>query len=287
MQPDPFLIPRPAYVSFSGGRTSGMMLYRIVQAFGGDLPSDVHVLFANTGKERPETLDFVRDCSERFGVPITWLEYDPDSHDHTQIVTYETANRNGKPFEQLIDKRSYLPNPVTRFCTIELKIRRFLKFMGWQGYCHFNTAVGLRADEPQRVLKTKQRNASGKERQFVFCPMSDANLTKRDVADFWRRQNFDLNLPNIAGKTPHGNCDLCFLKGRDTIIRMISDVPELADWWINQENRISSLTSSSGGTFRPAKDREKYSSLRHLALSQSDLVDLAAESEALDCACTD
>lgn len=59
----PYRITGPAVVSFSGGRTSGYMLWHILDAHGGALPDDVKVVFCNTGKERPETLDFVERCA--------------------------------------------------------------------------------------------------------------------------------------------------------------------------------------------------------------------------------
>ena len=61
---DPFFLSEPSMVSFSGGRTSGYMLRRILDAHGGMLPDHAKVVFANTGKERPETLDFVQRCSD-------------------------------------------------------------------------------------------------------------------------------------------------------------------------------------------------------------------------------
>jgi len=63
---NPYLIEGPAVISFSGGRTSGYMLKHILDAHGGTLPDDIIVSFQNTGKEMPETLDFVRDCGERW-----------------------------------------------------------------------------------------------------------------------------------------------------------------------------------------------------------------------------
>lgn len=74
---DPFFITGPALISFSGGRTSAYMLWRIIQAHGGVWPENVVVVFMNTGDEREETLAFVRECAERWGVKVIWLEWRP------------------------------------------------------------------------------------------------------------------------------------------------------------------------------------------------------------------
>ena len=70
---NPFRVPRPAVISFSGGRTSSYMLKHIVDAYGGRLPPDIAVIFANTGRERPETLEFVDVCSRAWGIDIVWV----------------------------------------------------------------------------------------------------------------------------------------------------------------------------------------------------------------------
>ena len=51
------------------------MLNAILEA-NGSLPDRCEVVFANTGREMPETLDFVNECSVHWNVPITWLEYE-------------------------------------------------------------------------------------------------------------------------------------------------------------------------------------------------------------------
>ncbi|WP_308319262.1 hypothetical protein [Serratia marcescens] len=111
---DPFKIEQPTCISFSGGRTSAYMLWRVLQANGG-LPADAVVCFANTGKEVEATLRFVRDCAEHWQVPIHWLEYRPIEPGFV-VVDFDTASRAGEPFEMLVRKRQYLPNPVARGC---------------------------------------------------------------------------------------------------------------------------------------------------------------------------
>tara|TARA_R110000796_G_scaffold144294_1_gene261024 strand:+ start:157 stop:1476 length:1320 start_codon:yes stop_codon:yes gene_type:complete len=72
---DPYKLPDgPVAIQFSGGRTSGYMLKKILDRYDGALPDDCHVLFQNTGREMPETLDFVHECQTQWNVPIVWLE---------------------------------------------------------------------------------------------------------------------------------------------------------------------------------------------------------------------
>lgn len=258
---DVFRVRGPALISFSGGRTSGYMLWRILQAHGGTLPADVHVTFANTGKEMPQTLDFVRDCGERWAVDIAWLEY-RDAEPKWARVEYATASRAGEPYSALIKKKKYLPNPVTRFCTIELKIRVMRDYARSLGWDHWSNVLGLRADEPQRVSKSRARN--GVERWDNEMPLALAGVTKADVVRFWEAQNFDLHLPNHSGVTFAGNCDLCFLKSARTLTALMREKPALADWWIEAE--AQALTSKpSGARFR--QDRPSYAALLHSAQS--------------------
>lgn len=280
MKRDPFRIDGPAVISFSGGRTSAYMLWRIVQAHGGELPDDVVAAFANTGKEMPQTLDFVRDCGERWGVPIVWCEYEhhKKAARRWRVVTYETAARAGEPFAELIAYKKRLPNVTMRFCTADLKIRAITRAVrATRGWTRWTEAVGLRADEPHRVARIKASKESARE---VECPLADVGVTKRDVADFWRRQNFDLQLPNINGRTPHGNCDLCFLKPLPSIRAIMRDVPGAADWWIAQER--AHVDRGAAGLWR--LDWGAYERLAANVDAQADL--FAEDGRATDCFCT-
>ena len=55
-----------------------------------------------------------------------------------------------------------------------------------------------------------------RDRWDNVLPLATAGTTKEHVVQFWTEQNFDLQLANVDGKTPLGNCDLCFLKSAAT-----------------------------------------------------------------------
>jgi hypothetical protein len=217
---DPFKIDSPTCISFSGGRTSAYMLWRVLASNDG-LPKDAVVCFANTGKEDEATLRFVQDCSEHWGVRITWLEYQREKPNF-KVVDFASAARNGEPFAELVAKKSYLPNPVARFCTEELKVKAINRYLDSQGI-DADTMVGVRADEPRRVGKLRARG--------LLVPLVDAGVRQADVQAFWRSQPFNLGLEFRDGVTALGNCDLCFLKGPDQIIGLIKHEPARAVWW--------------------------------------------------------
>jgi 3'-phosphoadenosine 5'-phosphosulfate sulfotransferase (PAPS reductase)/FAD synthetase len=274
---DPFLISGPTCISFSGGRTSAYMLWRTLEANNG-LPDETKVCFQNTGKEREETLRFVNECSIRWGVEIDWLEF-RDAEIKFEKVTFETASRNGEPFEAIIRKRKFLPNPVARFCTVELKIKtaeRYLKSLGWDEYENW---IGIRADEPRRLAKTKVQDQGKGATKYAPCGV--AGVTKYNVAAFWRDQPFDLELVNDNGTTPWGNCDLCFLKGTNKVMSLISREPDRAIWWANME-KIAMAGKPLGGSFR--SDRPSYQAMMNAANSQVDMFD---SSEDISCFCGD
>ncbi len=259
---DPFLITEPTVISFSGGRTSAYMLWRVLQSNNG-LPEDAIVCFANTGKEEEATLEFVRDCEKNWGVEIHWLEYRAEKP-FVEKVTFETASRNGEPFEALINKKNYLPNMVARFCTQELKVLAIDRYMKQRGQKSYQTMVGVRADEPRRVTKIR-----GQEDKF--CPLADVQVTEQIVWNFWSSHSFDLALPKVSGAS---NCDLCFLKGGQILMGLIQQKPERAIWWANMEKKV-------GATFR--SDRPSYA---QMAKYQKDQANLFAD-ETIPCFCGD
>jgi 3'-phosphoadenosine 5'-phosphosulfate sulfotransferase (PAPS reductase)/FAD synthetase len=271
---NPYKIIEPTCISFSGGRTSAYMLYRVLEAHNMSLPDEAIVCFANTGKEDEATLRFVEECSKQWKVEIHWVEY-RNADPAFERVTFETASRNGEPFEALIRKRQYLPNPVTRFCTAELKIRTIHKYLKSLGWDHNESMdwVGMRADEQRRAAKIKDKSR---------IPLVADGVTKESVGAFWRNQAFDLELPNINGVTYHGNCDLCFLKGGSQVLSLIAEKPERAVWWAKME-ALALASKPSGAVFR--SDRPSYASMIKFSAEQKDMFD--PNEETIACFCGD
>lgn len=254
-----FMLPSGnVQISFSGGRSSGYMLHRILEANGG-LPARANVVFANTGREMPQTLDFVAECGERWGVPIVWVEDAPrPAKPLFRIVDRSTASQDGEPFSDLIRRKRSCPDQGKRFCTQELKIapaRRYLLSLGWR---HWTNAVGIRGDEFRRVAASKDKRVTR------WHPMADAGVTKRDVLAFWKRQPFDLKTP-----TGLGNCDGCFLKAEGTLATLARAYPQRAAWWEKAEQLASNRSGSKRARFRSEYTRTE---LRQYVEKQPDWV---------------
>ncbi len=261
----PYLLPDGnVTISFSGGRTSAYMLHQILEANGG-LPDRCQVVFSNTGREMPETLDFVQEVSERWAVPIAWVEFDRNgaSGARFRLVSHNSAARDGEPFRDSIRQKGFLPNQAARFCTGDLKVkpsRDYLRSLGWE---HWLAALGIRADEPTRINREPQR-----ERWQRWYPLADAGVSKATVTAFWVSQPFDLRLVNIKGRTPLGNCDGCFLKSEANLAALARDYPERHKWWQDMEDMAAQWTLGNGARFRKDFSRRE---LRYMVDHQGQL----------------
>lgn len=258
----PYLLPEGnVQIAFSGGRTSAYMLHQILEANGG-LPDRVEVSFQNTGRELPQTLDFVAEVGRRWGVEITWLEYRAEKP-LFEVVGYQGASRNGEPFDALIVKKQALPNQFKKWCSAELKTKtakRYLVSLGWK---RWTSAIGFRYDEPHREPYRDNRSTA-------WLPLRQAGVTRHDVVDFWRKQTFDLDLPAVNGRTVGGNCDGCFLKSEQTLAVLSRDEPPRHAWWERHE-------CTQGRQF---SDRFSRAELREFMERQGDL---ALSTEGLLC----
>jgi hypothetical protein len=208
--------------SFSGGRTSAKMAWHMKQEWSAT--RELVFVFANTGKEREETLRFVDRCDREWRLGIVWVE--AVTHEERgiacthRIVDYATASRNGEPFEAVIQKYG-IPNMNYLHCTRELKanaIRSYLQSIGWTDYL---IAQGMRIDEPKRI----------KPKDGIIYPLAHTwPTTKPEVLDWWEDQPFNLGLLEHQG-----NCDGCHKKNITKLVRIAQEDERTFDWWGEME----------------------------------------------------
>ena len=212
-------------VNFSGGRTSAYMAIKLWQSYREQF--DLTFVFANTGKERPETLDFIKRVSEHYSMPIVWLEGVfgalKGKGSGFKIVDYASADREGKVFEAMI-QRYGIPNVATPHCSGRMKAHVISAWKKANGWVKVDQALGIRLDEIDRARVSKLKF------QFVY-PLISLFPTRIEVINkFWMNHPFDLQL-----KSYEGNCDFCFKKGLRKLKTIAIENPHLIEWWKKQE----------------------------------------------------
>lgn len=217
----------PLLISFSGGRTSAFMTRFILTRYP---KRETYVVFANTGKERLETLDFINECDKRWCFKTIWVEavVIPEKGKGTnhKVVTYETASRNGEPFEAVIAKYGITNKPFPH-CTRELKFAPIGSYMDSIGVKDYESALGIRSDEPHRI------NRKRAEKEKLIYPMADElKVTGKMIRDWWNNQEFDLGI-----KDYEGNCDMCWKKSERKLMTIYKENPQYIKWWDDMEKK--------------------------------------------------
>ena len=360
---------KPHIVKFSGGRSSGMMLIELLKQKALKPKRGDVILFNNTSAEHPATYEFTRKmkalAEEEHNIPFFWVEYqtyeDSSKRGWRRNSSYRLVNENpyspnnkngyhynGEVFEEMVSLSGFLPNMLTRSCTLSLKIfitnsflsdwlaqkpgierlghygetsritdedvinthkthqgstpdkillakRKFVRSRGfvrddasWENFTKANlcfdnakikksvignkgqlfgdhaiayvSCLGIRKDEEIRVDKIRARIDSPKNekgnslfgqpsRETILAPLVDNDVAKQDVIDFWKKQKFDLDLPDSGA---FSNCVYCPLKGKSRLLQIatmemskgpngkgVESTPASIDWWIDMEKKYS------------------------------------------------
>lgn len=223
------------HIAFSGGRTSAYMSEKMKEV---EHKYDKVVrVFANTGQENEATLQFVKDCDDNFGFNTVWVEAEVDQRKGKgtthRIVNFETASRNGRPFEDVIKKYG-IPNKSYLHCSRELKehsVRSYLRSIGWKRK-DYVSAIGIRHDEVHRI------SSNMVEKRIIYPLIEDYKTTKHDVLAWWRNQTFDLQL-----KEHQGNCSWCWKKSERKLLTLAKESPEIFDFPNRMEKQYGHINN--------------------------------------------
>lgn len=103
------------------------------------------------------------------------------------------------------------------------------------------------------------------------------------IEDYWSKKNYTLEIPHILG-----NCTLCFMKGKNAIMAILREYPELAEPWIADEENAAkhknNKTKSGGRAYFPGTTiKQLRDAAQNNLFKDYNLNDI---SPAFNCACT-
>lgn len=246
-------------------------------------------VYANTGLENDETLDFINKCDKYFDLGVNWIEavvHENKGNTH-RVVSYETAFRvkdykhPDHPYHAHVRKNG-IPNQTYKQCSDRLKqipIEHWKKVNGYSGLKH---ALGMRADEHNRVLPANIRKAlSGfgvdveafissenrlsmlegvdsdtlkiassydkKRKKFglVYPFYEWLNIDKQDINDWWDDMPF-----NLALEEHEGNCQTCWKKSNNKLSLLAIEHPERFEAMKWFEDNYSHVKPNNNGERR-------------------------------------
>ncbi len=164
---------------------------------------EVDYFFTDTGKELPEVYDFLAQLEGFLGKPITRLN--PDRNFDFWLKQYN----------------NFLPSPQTRWCTRQLKIRPFERWVAPMlddGHTVFSY-VAIRADEEYR-----EGYASKHDRLIVRLPLKDAGVDKAGVLEIL--DGVGLGLPAYYEWRTRSGCTFCFFQQKIEWVRLKERHPD-------------------------------------------------------------
>ncbi len=180
-------------LGLSGGKDSAALALYLR-----DKVPDIEYFFCDTHKELPETYEFLHKLEARLGKKIKYLEA-KRGFDHWLAV-------NG----------GFLPSPTARWCTAQLKIKPFEKFVGSDEAISY---IGIRADEDRIGYFSFKPNIKA---EFPF--MKDG-IIKKDVIRIL--ENNSVGMPEYYKWRSRSGCYFCFFQRKYEWVKLAEVHPDL------------------------------------------------------------
>lgn len=153
--------------------------------------------FCDTGKELPETYEYLERVKARLGIKIEYLNAERD-FDHWLEVF------NG-----------VLPSPRVRWCTRKLKIEPLEKFVGDDRAISY---IGIRADENREGYVSAQPNI------YPVYPFKEKGLVKSDILQILDESG--IGLPSYYEWRSRSGCSFCFFQRKYEWVKLAEKHPE-------------------------------------------------------------
>lgn len=207
-------IDNPRHIlSISGGKDSAALAIHIKNTR--NIP-DLEYVFIDTGEELPETYEFLMKIEGLLGVTVTRI-------------------RPEKSFEfYLKENGNFLPSQRQRWCTINLKIKPFEKFIGEDFAVSY---IGIRADEDRAGFISSKGNI------VANYPFIEDGLTKADINRILEESG--LGLPEYYKWRSRSGCYFCFYQQKVEWLGLKENHPDLYE----KAKQFETVDEKSGKRF--------------------------------------
>jgi len=198
-------------LSLSGGKDSAALAI-----FMRDRIINMEYVFCDTGKELPETYAYINKIEAYLGKPI--IRLNPDySFDHWLQVF-----------------GGFLPSPLARWCTKQLKLKPF------EQHCDDDVVysyIGIRAEEDRIGYISHKPNVR------PVYPFREHGITKKDVIKILEESG--LGLPEYYKWRSRSGCYFCFFQRKVEWIKLKHAHPDLFE----QAKAYEKISNPNGKQF--------------------------------------
>jgi 3'-phosphoadenosine 5'-phosphosulfate sulfotransferase (PAPS reductase)/FAD synthetase len=221
-------------LGLSGGKDSAALAI-----YMRDRVPEMEYFFCDTGRELPETYEYLQRLETVLGKPIARLNADRD-FDHWLWV-YGGA----------------LPSPQMRWCTKNLKIK---PLEAWIGDDPTYSYIGIRADENREGYISRKPNITP-----VF-PFKNDGLVKEDILRILEEAG--VGLPSYYSWRTRSGCFFCFFQRKYEWVKLAEEHPDLFEKAIAYEDKVNFEATASSRRFSWSQGE----SLRELIARKDEII---------------
>lgn len=183
-------------LGLSGGKDSAALAIHIKDNYP-ELHKKIEYFFSDTGAELAEVYEFLNVMESYLGKEVIRIG-------------------SGRPFEHWLKvNNDYLPSVNQRWCTVNMKLKPFEKFVGDDLVISY---VGIRADENRDGYVSSKQNI-----RAVF-PFKEDGLEREDIYQILRDT---VGIPKYYEWRSRSGCYFCFFQRQDEWLGLKRNHPEL------------------------------------------------------------
>ena len=190
-------------LGLSGGKDSSALA-----VYMRDRVPEMEYFFSDTGKELPETYEFLDRLEAFLGKPIVRLNMDSDPNTNRDFDHWLTIYKG------------MLPSSQVRWCTVDLKIKPFEEYVGEDKVYHY---IAIRADEDR--VGYKPPKISSFHNIEPKYPFKEDGIIKEDVYRILEESG--VGLPDYYKWRTRSGCYFCFFQRKSEWVGLLEEHPDL------------------------------------------------------------